>query len=223
MSFFAERRFQILLTLGSLGLISLFFGWQRPGEFESPSLEAPQAVTAARGPAKSDPAPRGDESLIDVSGSRANQESPILREVGDKVSYQGYTIIKIDPDEGEENPEVALVRDRWLAESRQFMLGHLGLDPALVDRYGHESQEAFAIYDKKMTAVLESARRIFGPDIAVILEGDLQSLYDESWNAHDRAALEILGERGFEDFEGFKERFYSLAHDRLGFVPNFSR
>jgi len=160
------------------------------------------------------------------SAKMLDLENPVhasLRDVGDTAKFSGYTIVKIDPKDGKENPEMALIQEDWSGEAAQFLSSRLGLAPEQIEQYSKASAEAFAEYNRKTMAILDSAKKVYGPDIALILEGDLQAEYDRDWKAYDESVKGIMGERGTEEFKGFVERFNSIAFDRVGFVPSFIR
>lgn len=146
-----------------------------------------------------------------------------LKEVGDTAKFSGYTLVKIDARKGDDNPEMLRLADWWAQDSALFLSEKLGLFQSQIDRYSQANDNAFAEYDRKTKTILESAKKIYGPDIALILDGELEAEYNQSWKTYEKALSELLGERGKSDFADFKKRFYSIALDRVGFVPSFIR
>jgi len=101
--------------------------------------------------------------------------------VGDTAKFSGYTIVKIDPKDSEENPEMALLQADWTREAEQFLSSKMGLSPEQIERYTKASAETFAEYERKGMEILNSAKKVYGPDIAIIIEGDLQTENDRAW------------------------------------------
>lgn len=167
------------------------------------------------------------ESNVGLSSAKAleseNQTLRPMREVGDTTKFSGYTIVKIDPRDSEENPEMALLQADWNEAAAQFLSRKMGLSPEQIERYTRASAEAFAEYDRKSMEVLNSAKKLYGPDIAIVIEGDLQTEYDRAWKAYDESVNGIMGGRVNEEFKDFVERFNSIAFDRVGLVPSFIR
>ena len=158
-------------------------------------------------------------SAVALSNKRQAQE---FREEGDTVRFEGYTIIKVSPDEADDSGRVKLLKQEWEAEAFKFLSSTMALSKAELGKYGELQVTSFEEFDGKTERILARARAVFGPNIAIALEGDLKELSDRSYSNYRRLLAAHFGER-LEEYDRFADRFSDFAAKQVGFVPGFIR
>jgi hypothetical protein len=205
--------------------LTAIFAWigprfgRNPPEPEKPA----QAVEAKSIPSapKAEPGPAVEANSL-ASGPRVVEGAELVN-IGDKAKFRGYTIVKVDPRETESNPEIASLKEDWAEAAANFLSARLGLSPQEIEQYAKAREETFSQYKQKTTPLYAELKSKYGPDVDLILEGDLQAEYDRAWNRYDEEIQKILGERGAEEFREYVKRFGDHAYDRVGLVPDFIR
>ncbi len=159
------------------------------------------------------------KSTRDLSGNNRAHE---FREEGDTVQFEGYTIIKVSPDEADDNGRVKLVKQEWEAEAFKFLSKTMGLTKVELGKYGELQVTSFEDYERRTEHILARARAVFGRDIAIALEGYLKDLSDRSYSNYRKLLSAHLGVR-LEEYDRFVDTFSDYAAKQVGFVPGFVR
>lgn len=145
-----------------------------------------------------------------------------FREEGDTIKLRESTIVKVDPENRIDHPKLAALQEAWKGEVVRFLSQKLRLSQHDLDAYQFAYDSAFAEYEKKTEEILEPAKAVLGPDIALLQEGKLQILHDQALKAYENQLKEIMGSK-YEQYNQFREDFSTLAMQRAGFVPSFVR
>lgn len=213
----------LIIAMAGASLVALFSMAKFGREAGLPSATPEITPTSAAGGGRVHSQGR-EKHLTPEKRGEAAPEFHELREVGETANFSGYRVVKVEPQwDDEERLEVSRLREQWAEESAEFLVKKLGISPAQLRGYSRVSVDSFADFERKTKAIANAAKTVYGPDIALIIEGDLEAESKRAWESYDRRITEIFGERVVHEFEGFKERFYATAHDRLGFVPSFIR
>ena len=155
--------------------------------------------------------------------ARSEPKLTYLKSDGDAASFRGYTVFKVSRENLEDSPEYIELTAQWRDEVGRFLEKNLGLDHHQKKIVSGLETIAFEKFRRMTGEILSEAKVVYGPEIVLVLDGNLSKVYDRSVDLYESSLRSSLGKQNYEDFIIFREKYRDEATLRNGVGPDFFR
>lgn len=151
----------------------------------------------------------------------ANRSHELANE-GDTALWLGHKVVREDNAVKylRDNPENLAAAKIWNNDAEHFLQEGLGLSPSNATEVLDADRRAFDLFRSHSDAIGFAAEKIFGKNIGIVLDGELQKEYNDSYDKYEASLREQLSESAYQSFLAYRKSYKQKIYGMLGWIPD---